>query len=147
MRKIRIRNMQKTDGEKTSEETKVDIKHPIEKIMETALSRIRNMIDTSIVIGERIQVGEEITIIPISKVSVGFVAGGGEYKQDNADTPFAGGSGAGFSVSPIGFATVSKGKVSLSKIEPNENLEKLIESLPEIARIVSEKIIPQQKQE
>ena len=146
MRKIKISNSSKDENNKTTEETKVSVVHPIEKIMETALSRIRNMIDTSIVVGEKIETTNGQTILPISKVSVGFVAGGGEYNQDKEMLPFAGGSGAGFSVSPIGFAVLDKGKINLTKIEPNENLEKLIESIPEIARIIADKFSPQNQE-
>ena len=139
MRKIKIRNIQKTEGEKINEEASASLLHPIEKIMETALTRIKSMIDTSIVVGEKIDTSTGQIILPISKVSVGFVAGGGEYNQSEDSVPFAGGSGAGFSVSPIGFAVIDKGKISLTKIEPNENLEKLIQSLPEIACIIADK--------
>ena len=140
MRKIKIRNKLNSTDQKTNEESSATIMHPMEKIMETALSRIKSMIDTSIVVGEKIETTDGQVIIPISKVSVGFVAGGGEYNQNQDTTPFAGGSGAGFSVSPIGFAVFSKGKINLTKIEPNENLEKLIESIPEVAKIIAQKL-------
>ena len=80
----------------------------IESLMKEALSKVKDIIDSSTVIGNPICVNDT-TIIPITKVTVGYVAGGGEYSQNippkNAlkEYPFAGGSSAGVSVKPIGF--------------------------------------------
>ena len=67
--------------------------------MQTTLENIKDMVDVNTVIGEPIEAGNGSTIIPISKVSFGFVAGGGDYHLSSAaadQTPFAGGSGAAF---------------------------------------------------
>ncbi len=53
--------------------------HPIESLMETAMNNIQDMIDVNTIIGEPIEIGVEIAIIPISKVSFGFAAGGSEF--------------------------------------------------------------------
>ena len=83
-------------------------RHPISNMMQTALENIKDMVDVNTVIGDAIETGDGNTIIPVSRVCFGFVAGGGEYgsqdahrlvtdnAQDNA-LPFAGGSGAGVS--------------------------------------------------
>lgn len=77
-------------------------KHPIESLMGTSMESIREMVDVNTVVGEPVQTQDGSTVIPISKVSFGFVAGGGEYamanKQPVEDMPFAGGAGAGVSV-------------------------------------------------
>lgn len=75
-------------------------KHPIESLMGTSMESIREMVDVNTVIGDAVQTQDGSTIIPISKVSFGFVAGGGEYAgmQTQSDLPFAGGAGAGVSV-------------------------------------------------
>ena len=83
----------------------------IESLIDVSLDKIRAMIDVNCVVGNAISMPDGSTIIPISKVSVGFVAGGGEYndlnaKRNAADFPMAGGTGGGFSVSPIGFFVV-----------------------------------------
>ena len=54
-------------------------KHPIENIMSTTMENIRDMVDVNTVIGEPITTQDGSTVIPISRVSFGFVAGGGEY--------------------------------------------------------------------
>ena len=68
--------------------------------MSTSMESIREMVDVNTVVGEPVKTQDGSTIIPISKVSFGFVAGGGEYPgtMQCADMPFAGGAGAGVSV-------------------------------------------------
>ncbi|MBQ7886098.1 MAG: GerW family sporulation protein [Clostridia bacterium] len=77
-------------------------KHPIESLMGTSMESIREMVDVNTVVGDPVQTQDGSTIIPISKVSFGFVAGGGEYAcagvQAQEELPFAGGAGAGVSV-------------------------------------------------
>lgn len=121
--------------------------HPIEGLMRTALENIRDMVDVSTVIGEPIDGGSGLMMIPICKVSCGFVAGGSEFlpsgvtlRQDargGADPgeerpvlPFGGGSGAGVGVSPIGFLAVSEDNVRLI---PIDNTTSLVDRLSELA--------------
>ena len=75
-------------------------KHPIESLMSTSMESIREMVDVNTVVGDPVKTQDGSTIIPISKVSFGFVAGGGEYSGEVqlTDMPFAGGAGAGVSV-------------------------------------------------
>ena len=85
----------------------------IESLMQQAMTKIKDIIDVNTIVGNPI-VCEEITIIPITKVVVGFVAGGGEYsqvekpKKQTEEYPFAGGASAGVSVLPIGFIMIDK---------------------------------------
>ena len=72
-------------------------KHPIESIMATTMESIRDMVDVNTVVGEAIAAPDGSTVIPVSRVAFGFVAGGGEYKcaKQAAEAPsFAGGTGA-----------------------------------------------------
>ena len=64
------------------------------------MESIREMVDVNTVVGDPVKTQDGSTIIPISKVSFGFVAGGGEYSGEVqlTDMPFAGGAGAGVSV-------------------------------------------------
>ena len=85
--------------------------HPIGNLMQTTLENIKDMVDVNTVIGEPIPTVNGPTIIPVSKVSFGFLAGGGEYdlnRLPDTETPFAGGSGAGVSVQPVGFLVVGQ---------------------------------------
>ena len=110
----------------------------VEELLSSACSKIKGMVDTNIIVGDKI-VADNVTIIPLSKVSVGFVAGGGEYDKNPADEdfPFAGGSGAGFSVQPVGYLFVSGGEVMFTKIIPESPIEKVLDKFPEIVEKVN----------
>ena len=62
--------------------------HPIEGLMTTAMNSIQDMIDVNTIIGEPIETSNNIVIIPISKVSFGFAAGGSEFKAIQYRLPF-----------------------------------------------------------
>ena len=71
--------------------------HPIEGLMLTAMNSIKDMIDVNTIIGDPIQASNNIVVIPISKVSFGFAAGGSEFEtnkvnkySDNPKMPFGG---------------------------------------------------------
>lgn len=116
--------------------------HPIEKIINDAMERIKGIIDVNTVIGKPLTMADGTMIIPITKVSVGFVAGGGEYsdtlKPQNSkkEYPFAGGSGSGFSVNPIGFLVGREGNMKLITLENKSAFD----SIMQIAKNLSEKL-------
>lgn len=75
--------------------------HPIENLMLTAMTSIENMVDVNTIVGDTVVSDDGTTIIPISKVTFGFAAGGSEFNtnklnkfSENARLPFGGGSGA-----------------------------------------------------
>ena len=110
--------------------------HPIERIVDNAFTKIRTLVDADTVIGSPVTTNDGVSIIPISKVTMGFLTGGGEYsdmsRQTYTEYPFAGGSGAGVSVSPVGFL-VSDGKsVKLVNIDDKNPLEKILDTVPDI---------------
>lgn len=111
-------------------------KHPIESLMGTSMESIREMVDVNTVVGDPVQTQDGSTIIPISKVSFGFVAGGGEYAgattpQQLTDMPFAGGAGAGVSVHPMGFLVCSQNGVRLLSASCASPMERIVEMLPQ----------------
>lgn len=59
--------------------------HPIEGLMLTAMNSIQDMVDVNTIIGEPIETSNNIVIIPISKVSFGFAAGGSEFNEETID--------------------------------------------------------------
>ena len=112
-------------------------RHPIESIMSTTMENIRDMIDVNTVIGDAISTADGSTVIPISRVSFGFVAGGGEYavrggNRTDAELPFAGGTGAGVSVQPVGFLVVGDGTVKMLPAQTNGAMERVVELLPQL---------------
>ncbi|MPM94987.1 putative spore protein YtfJ [bioreactor metagenome] len=98
----------------------------IQSIMETTLETIKNSIDSNTIVGNPIK-AEASVIVPISKVTVGFGIGGGEYNKNcemetKFDTNFAGGSGGAITISPVAFVVVEKGETRLISLEDNVNL-------------------------
>ncbi len=93
---------------------------PMKQMIEAALSKIREVVDVNTVIGEPIILPGDISVIPFSKVSVGFASGGTEFagKNPRADgrANFAGGNGAGVSMTPLGFIVAEKGVVRVIEL-------------------------------
>lgn len=111
--------------------------HPIETIMQTAMSEIKEMVDVNTIIGEPITSTDGATIIPVSKVSFGFVSGGGEYGNAAPDKtepafPFAGGASSGVSLNPVAFLVVDDAGVQLLPVGGKNVLEHIIHSLPDL---------------
>ena len=92
--------------------------HPINSLMDTTMEKIKEMVDGNTVIGDPITSPDGTIIIPVSKVSYGFASGGSDLptKKENKEC-FGGGSGAGVTIQPLAFLTVSKGQVNLIPIE------------------------------
>ena len=109
-----------------------DEKHPINKIMQDAMDKVKALIDVNTVIGDTVTLLDGTMIIPITKVSMGFVAGGGEYCDDlkpknyRKEYPFAGGSGTGFSINPIGFLVGKEGNLKLITLENKSAYESML---------------------
>ncbi len=111
-------------------------KHPIESLMGVSMDHIKDMVDVNTVIGDPVQTQDGSTIIPISRVAFGFVAGGGEYAVSGAQMgsyglPFAGGSGAGVSVRPVGFLVCGKNGVRLLSAGCASPMERVAELIPQ----------------
>jgi len=123
--------------------------HPIENIMKTTMENLKEMIDVNTIVGDAVETSDGTVIIPISRVSFGFVAGGGEYNEDskqgkkeraNIETegesqnpfPFAGGTGAGVSVNPIAFLVVGEDKVKLLPVNFNTTVDRMVELVPQM---------------
>lgn len=110
--------------------------HPIEGLMKTAMQSIKEMVDVTTVVGDAVETNDGSIIIPISQVAFGFGAGGGEYdvirSSKNETLPFAGGSGAGVSVKPVGFLVVRMNDVRLISVTGNPLAERVVDIAPQI---------------
>ena len=114
--------------------------HPIDNMMQTTMESIRGMVDVNTVVGAPVMDQKGTTIIPISKVSFGFVAGGGEYAVEDGKNhpvptdvfPFAGGTGAGVSVQPVGFLVVTDKQVKMLPAQTTGAMERMVELLPQL---------------
>ena len=120
--------------------------HPIEGLMLTAMNSIKEMIDVNTIIGEPIQASNNIVVIPISKVSFGFAAGGSEFKGETINAyrkqdkdeqiqyklPFGGGAGAGVSLSPTAFLVIQGDLVKLLPVNHTTSIDKLLDYIPDL---------------
>ncbi len=117
----------------------------IESLIDVSLNKIRSLIDVNCVVGNPISMPDGSQIIPISKVSVGFVSGGGEYndlnaKRNSADFPMAGGTGGGFTVSPIGFFVLENNKFKLIRADKSSAYIGLIKNATDVMKKFLEKL-------
>ncbi len=116
------------------------MQHPIDTMMQTTMENIRGMVDVNTVVGSPVAGAKGTTIIPISRVSFGFLAGGGEYAVEDQRNrtistdafPFAGGTGAGVSVQPVGFLVVGDDTVKMLPAQTNGAMERMVELLPQL---------------
>ncbi|MGN1310819.1 MAG: GerW family sporulation protein [Clostridia bacterium] len=120
--------------------------HPIEALMEIAMQNIQDMVDVNTIIGAPIEINSNVTIIPISKVSFGFVAGGSEFKGETIEeynrkdkdeeitykNPFGGGSGAGVNISPVSFLVINNDNIKLMPVEYCSTVDKIVDYIPDI---------------
>lgn len=108
--------------------------HPINGLMQTAMQSIKDMVDVNTIVGEPVESKDGTVIIPISKVSFGFGAGGSDFGQKNVGNPdanFGGGSGGGASIEPVAFMVVGQEQIKLMPIEKNTSpVEDIIDSVP-----------------
>ena len=100
----------------------VDNPNSVSDLISSAFDKIKTIVDSSTVIGDMIETSDGTVIIPISKITVGYVVGGGEYADLSARRvakhyPLSGGSGGGMSVTPVGFLIESGGEISFINVE------------------------------
>ncbi len=126
--------------------------HPIEGLMNTAMNNLKDMIDVDTIVGDAIECGNNTTIIPISKVSFGFAAGGSEFNSETLEQyskegvdedisyklPFGGGSGAGVNITPIGFLVVAEAGVKMLPVNHCSAIDKLLDYVPDVVNKLME---------
>ena len=111
-------------------------------MLENTIAKIREMVDVNSVIGKPITTPDGVTIIPVSKVSVGFGGGGSDFANKSlasSELPFGGGVGGGVKVNPIAFLVVKDGNVRMLPVAsaPNTTPERIVEMIPDLLDKVS----------
>ena len=108
-------------------------------LLGASMDKIKQMVDVNTVVGEPITTPDGTTVIPISRVNYGFAAGGSDLpsKSQPAGGLFAGGSGAGITVSPVAFLSIHNGNVRVIQIEPYFSpVDRALEKIPDIASML-----------
>lgn len=111
--------------------------HPLTEMMSSTMGKIRDMVDVNTVIGEPITTPGGVTIIPVTKVSIGYGSGGSDFAAKNATAganPFGGGAGAGIKITPVAFLVIRGENVRMLPVaEPaSTSVDRLIELLPDL---------------
>ena len=110
---------------------------PVERVMENAYKGMKSMAGADMVLGSPIVTNDGITIVPICRITLGFLTGGGEYSssvRESYEFPFAGGSGTGMSINPIAFLVCDKTKIKIINMDEKSPFEQLGEVIPEIIK-------------
>lgn len=102
--------------------------------MKTAMESIKEMVDVNTVIGDAVEAQDGSVIIPVSRLGLGFAAGGSEFDRagDKEELPFGGGSGAGVSVQPVGFLVVGHNTVRLLPVSNGAIYDRLVDLVPQV---------------
>ncbi len=113
--------------------------HPINGLMDVTLDKIRQMTDSGTIIGNPIYTEDGTTILPVSKVSMGFASGGSDFVSSKAPKElFGGGSGAGLSIQPVAFLVIRKGEVRLIQLaDHNATIDRALNMLPDLVDKIS----------
>lgn len=109
--------------------------YELEGLFSASLDGLKGMIDTDTVIGKPIETIDGTTIIPITKLSVGYGIGGWNYDSAKCEANskvdgITAGSGGGVTVNPVGFLVISNGNVKILSVDSTTPLEKICDMLP-----------------
>lgn len=105
-------------------------------MLDNTITKIREMLNANSVVGEPITTPDGVTIIPISKISVGLGGGGSDFVSKNVnhhENPFGGGVGAGVKVTPVAFLIVKEGSVRMLPVATpaNTTADRIVEMVPD----------------
>lgn len=120
--------------------------HAINGFMGVSMEKIRSMVDSNTMIGSPINCQDGTTVIPVSKVSLGFASGGSDIPTRTSKEYFAGGAGAGISVKPQGFLVIKDGDVRLIQLSMDADKGNvLLNMIPDVVDKITSLIPKKQK--
>ena len=101
--------------------------HPIENILRTTMEQLKLIADVNTVVGAPIMTSDNTIVLPVCKISFGFISGGGEYGY-----PFIGSSVVGVTMQPAAFLTVQNGHVSVLPADSDGTLDRIVDRIPQL---------------
>lgn len=113
-------------------------KHPINDLMSTTMEEIKALAEANTIVGQPIHTEDGVTLIPVSKISMGFASGGTDFNGKNAKPDgknnFGGGAGAGVNIAPVAFLVVKGGNVRVLPMAPPPatTVDRVVELVPEM---------------
>ncbi len=111
------------------------------------MTSIKDMVDVNTILGDPVETPDGTVIVPVSRVTFGFAAGGSEFDSNNRaqrdrdrerenseanQLPFGGGSGAGITLNPVGFLTVGKGDTRFVPVGGNAVFDRVLDTMPDL---------------
>ena len=117
-------------------------KNPLNDLMRDGMDKVRAMVDTNAIVGQPISTPDGVTLIPISRVSMGFGGGGttfGNKKDASAEGTLGGGIGTGVKIDPVAFLIVKDGHVRVMPVAlpAASTVDRIIEMVPDMVDKVS----------
>ena len=108
-------------------------KTPISELMRSTVEKVREMADTNTIVGQPITTPDGVTLIPISRISIGIGGGGGDYGKTQPRA-FGGGSGAGVNIDPVAFLVIKDGitRVLPVAIPPASVAGRVVDMIPDL---------------
>ena len=118
-------------------------KSKVGSILDITVDKMRALADTGLVVGDKIAVTDDITLIPVSRVSCGFASGGSDLPTEKspAGVSFGGAGGGGLTVTPVCFVCINKGEVkilNLASTMPMGAAERAITMAPELIESIKD---------
>lgn len=118
----------------------------IPEVIQTTMSKIREMVDANTVVGSPMTVADGVTLVPISKITLGMASGGADLaaKQPKPEGSFSGGAGCGVKVVPVAVVIIQGERVRVLPIdEPAKTAaERAMEQLPNLIDKLCELVNP-----
>ena len=110
--------------------------NPIGSLMEATMENVKKILKTETVVGDPIITPDGITLVPISKISVGFGGGGVEFGSARKDgtQPYGGGNATGVKIDPIGFLVIKDGVIRMINVTPpaSNTVDRIIDMVPQV---------------
>lgn len=110
----------------------------ISEMLASAMEKMQKMVDVNTIVGAPVQVAENVTVVPVTKVHIGMGGGGTDFATKSAlsakKDPFGGGMGAGVSVDPVAFLVVKDGNVRMLPVAEaaSTTVDRIVEQAPEL---------------
>lgn len=112
-------------------------KNPLSDLMREGMDKMRAMVDTNAIVGQPIHTPDGVTLIPISRVSMGFGGGGTAFGNKNAassDGNLGAGLGTGVKIDPVAFLIVKDGHVRVMPVAlpASSTVDRIVEMVPDM---------------
>ena len=120
-------------------------KNSIQELMDATLSGLKTAMDANTIIGEPIKT-EDVTLIPVSRLSFGVACGGSDFATKGSASNFGGGGASSAKVEPVAFLVVRGDSVRLISVDPpvGNTVDRIVDTVPEVIDKVTAFIEQQQ---